>query len=209
MKYTGLGYSIYHWFASIPPKLKFKTRDPLTPDEKKQLIEMLAKDYYIILTGNNYYASSIAVKLFTRIKTGKWTKYSHVFMNCDYVDSPEDVFDFKFMEATSKGVHYSRFDEVFDCETICLLSPKNMSKTEWTKVIDKLVENNGKPYDDLFQLADDSRLSCVELVRNALKGDGQYDQNFSNLEYMIQKDGNLLPQMFKDCPDFLISYENT
>ena len=130
-------------------------------------------------------------------------------MNCDFMASPADVDKFKFMEATVTGVHYSTFDEVFDCDTVCLLSPKNMPNKEWTDVIDKLVKENGKPYDDLFQLADESHISCVELVRDALEADDQYKTNFANLEALIQKEGNLLPQMFRECSDFEVVYENT
>jgi len=91
---------------------------------------------------------------------------------------------------------------------VCLLSPANMDNKEWSKIIDALVKNKDKPYDDLFQLADDTHISCVELVRDALKADGNYDENFGHLEYMIQKEGNLLPQMFRGCSDFVVVYEN-
>lgn len=207
MKYKGILYSIYHWLASIPPKVQFRTKDPLTPEEKREIINRLASGYYIILTGNNYHLSSLAVKFMSWVKTGTWSRYSHVLMNCDYLDHPADVFDFKFMEATVSGVHYSTFEEVFDCDSVCLLSPANMDNKEWSKIIDALVKNKDKPYDDLFQLADDTHISCVELVRDALKADGSYDDNFGNLEYMIQTEGNLLPQMFRDCPDFIVFYE--
>ena len=207
MKYKGILYSIYHWLASIPPKVQFRTKDPLTPEEKREIINRLASGYYIILTGNNYHLSSLAVKFMSWVKTGTWSRYSHALMNCDYLDHPADVFDFKFMEATVSGVHYSTFEEVFDCDSVCLLSPANMDNKEWSKIIDALVKNKDKPYDDLFQLADDTHISCVELVRDALKADGSYDDNFGNLEYMIQTEGNLLPQMFRDCPDFIVFYE--
>ena len=208
MKYKGILYRIYHWLASIPPKVQFRTKDPLTPEEKREIIKRLASGYYIILTGNNYHLSSLAVKFMSWVKTGTWSRYSHALMNCDYLDHPADVLDFKFMEATVSGVHYSTFEEVFDCDSVCLLSPANMDNKEWSKIIDALVKNKDKPYDDLFQLADDTHISCVELVRDALKADGSYDDNFGNLEYMIQKEGNLLPQMFRDCPDFVVVYEN-
>lgn len=200
-------YEFYHWLASIPPKIKFKTRDPLTPEEREEIIKLLASGYYIILTGNRYHLSSVLVRIMTFLKTWKWSPYSHALMNCDFMTKPEDVDKFKFMEATSVGVHYSNFNEVFDCDSVCILTPLNMKNEAWTKVIDNLLVYNGKPYDDLFQLSDSNRISCVELVRDALKADPDYQQNFSNLEQLITWEGNLMPAMFRDCADFKVVYE--
>lgn len=207
MKYSGLIYRIYHWFAQIPPMIRFKTKDPLTPEEKQKIINLLASGYYIILTGNNYHLSSLFVKFMTLIKLKKKTRYSHVLMNCDFMEKPEDVGRFKFMEATVAGVHYSTFDEVFDCDTVCLLSPTHMKNERWTEVIDALLRYNGRPYDDLFQLADQNYISCVELVRIALMANNEYNENFAKFEEMIIQEGNLLPQMFRDCEDFKVVYE--
>lgn len=208
MKYNGLLYKVYHWFASIPPKIQFKTKTPITPEDRQKIIQLLASGYYIILTGNKYHLSSIIVKLMTYIKLGKPTRYSHVLMNCDFMERPEDVGQFKFMEATVAGVHYSTFDEVFDCDSVCLLSPTNMKNEEWTRVIDTMIRYKGFPYDDLFELSDSTHISCVELIRVALMGNPGYNIQFRNLENMIKKEGNLLPQMFKDCEDFKVVYES-
>jgi len=201
-------YRIYHWLASIPPRIQFKNRDPLTDDERAELAKLLASGYYIILTGNSYHLSSIFVKVMTFLKTGRWTRYSHVLMNCDFMTDPRDVDKFKFMEATVTGVHYSTFNEVFDCDAVCILTPSNMSNEAWTKVIDQLLLYNGRPYDDLFQLSDSTRISCVELVRDALKGDPNYRINFGKLEELIWWEGNLVPHMFRECSDFKVVYEN-
>lgn len=206
--YTGPIYKAYHWLASIPPKIQFRNRDPLTKEERQHLISLFAKGYYIILTGNNYHLSSIAVKTMGWLKTGKYSRYSHALMNCDNFDSPDDVDDFKFMEATVAGVHYATFDQVFDCDTVCILSPSYISNEEWTGVIDELIRHEGKPYDDLFRISDNSHISCVELVRNALMKEPEYEKSFCHFESMIKKEGNLLPQMFRDCPDFEVVYEN-
>lgn len=206
--YDSFWYKIYNRLASIPPRIKFKTKNPLTLEEKRQLIHLLATGYYIILTGNNSHLSSKLVKWMSWFKLRKPVKYSHVLMNCDFMDSPEDVYDFKFMEATVTGVHYSIFEEVFDCDTVCLLSPKNLTNKQWTIIIDKLVSYEGTPYDDLFQLADETHISCVELVRNSLKkGLLDYDRRFASFEAMIEKEENLLPEMFRDCEDFKVIFE--
>lgn len=194
-------YTIYHWIAKQIPKIQIKNRNPLSESEKQRLAKQLASNYYIILTANNYHLSSIMVRVLTFLKTGKWPRFSHVLMNVDFMTTPERD-KFKFMEATVKGVHYSTFDEVFDCTDFCLLSPDAVDLKQFTNVIDRMVENKDKPYDDLFDLLDDKRISCVELVRNALKQISNYQQHFSNFEALIQSTRTLTPEDFYICVDF-------
>jgi hypothetical protein len=35
-----------------------------------------------------------------------------------------------------------------------------------------------------------------------------YEDAFGNFEDMISREGNLLPQMFRECQDFEVVYEN-
>jgi uncharacterized protein YycO len=115
--------------------------------------------------------------------------------------------DFRLIEATGSGTHYSPFDLVFRVHGVVLLKPKNMSAEHWTKVMDKANSELGKPYDSLFDLRNDQRLSCVELVRSALMAEPDYEKNFANFEAMIKSRKNLTPQMFYECEDFEIVYE--
>jgi len=204
--YTTIFYKIYHWFAVIPGKVILNKRNNITEEDKIILANLLANGYYIILTGGNNHLSNIVVSFLSLIKTGKWAKYSHVLMNCDNITDPTDRNSFKFIEATAVGVHYSTFDEVFACDNVCLLTPKEISNEEWTAIIDRSIECRGKPYDDLFDLSDDTHLSCVELVLTALKAI-DYEYHFQNLIKMINKSGNLVPQMYRDCPDFIVEIE--
>lgn len=199
-------YKIYSFLAKIPSKIYLPGKIEISENDKKILAEKLADDYYIILTGTNNHLSAIFVKILTFLKLGRWPKFTHALMNCDNIIDAKDTKSFKFVEATAVGVHYSTFDEVFKCDCVCLLSPKNISQEEWTTIIDALTIQNGKPYDDLFDLMDDSKVSCVELVLNALK-ESNYEDNFANLEKMIKRRRNLLPIMFRDCPDFDITFE--
>lgn len=205
--YNTIFYKIYHFIAVIPGTVVLNKRNNVTEEDKIILANLLANGYYIILTGGDNRLSNVVVSFLSFIKTGKWAKYSHVLMNCDNITDPNDRDSFKFMEATSVGVHYSTFDEVFSCDKVCLLTPKDISNEEWTSIIDKLVEEHGKPYDDLFNLSDDTHLSCVELVLNALKA-VDYQSHFQNLINMIKDKGNLVPQMYRDCLDFIVAYEN-
>lgn len=203
-KYLAPWYKFYHWIAMLPGKISWSNKKAITEQDKQELARLLSSGYYIILTGDRSHLSSIVVSLLSWIKTGTWARYSHALMNCDNITDATDTKSFKFMEATSVGVHYSTFDEIFHCDTVCLLTPKNISNEDWTKIIDALLKQKGRPYDDLFDLADSSHVSCVELVLNALEA---ADYEFVNLKDLIKQEGNLVPQMYRTCSDFTVTYE--
>jgi hypothetical protein len=205
-KYNTILYKFYNKIASIPGKIYWSKRSRITDSDKQQIAQVLASGYYIILTGERHYLSSVIISLLSWIKTGVWADYTHVLMNCDNITDANNTAGFKFVEATGTGVHYSAFDQVFNCDTVCLLSPKNISNTEWTKIIDALLAQQGKPYDDLFDLSDDTRVSCVELVLNALRA-ADYHEKFANLQSLIEKENNLVPQMYRSCQDFTVIFE--
>lgn len=206
-KYDTLWYKAYNYFASLPSKIVWRYKGLITAEQKVELAKHLSNGYYIILTGSHGHLSSIIVSLLSFIKTGKWARYSHVLMNCDNITDPADTQSFKFVEATAVGVHYSTFDEVFNCDSVCLLTPKNVSNDEWTAIIDSLLKQKGKKYDDLFDLSDSTRVSCVELVLDALKA-ADYKDDFPDLEKLIEKEGNLVPQMYRTSEDFIVAYED-
>lgn len=205
-KYSSVFYSVYHWFAQQAPKIQWSKRHAITDAERDDIAKALASGYYIILVGNKSHLSSVIVSFLSWLKTGKWAKYSHVLMNCDNITNPDERHAFKFVEADVKGVVYTTFDQVFECDFVCLLTPKNVKNDEWTKIIDALVNQVGKPYDDLFDLADSTRASCVEVVLDALEA-ADYTKEFSNLKRMIAEEGNLIPQMYRECPDFIVALE--
>jgi len=204
--YSTLAYKAYHWLADIPSKISWSKKHAFTEVDKEQLAELLASGYYVILTGNRSHLSSVLVCFLSWVKTGVWAQYSHALMNCDNITDPSDRSSFKFVEATSVGVHHSTFDEITECDTLCVLTPKNISNVEWTAIIDALVKQEGTPYDDLFDLSDTTHISCVESVLDALKA-ADYADDFANLAAMIDDTGNLVPQMYRNCPDFTVTFE--
>lgn len=206
-KYETVWYKLYNIVASIPSKISWRKKGLISESQKTELAVHLAQGYYIILTGSRSHLSSIIVSFLSWIKTGVWAKYSHVLMNCDNITDASDRNSFKFMEATAIGVHYSTFEDVFNCDYICLLTPKAVDNEEWTKIIDTLLKQKDKKYDDLFDLSDNSRVSCVELVLNALK-ESNYKNDFQDLEHLIQEKGNLVPQMYRSSYDFVVTYES-
>jgi len=205
-KYETVWYKLYNKIASLPSKISWRTKGKLTITDKEEIAKHLSRGYYIILTGSTSHLSSVIVSLLSWIKTGVWATYSHVLINCDNITDATDTTSFKFMEATATGVHYSTFDEIFNCDHVCLLTPHSVSNEEWTKIIDGLLKQKGKKYDDLFDLADSTRVSCVEVVLNALKA-ADYENDFKDLERLINEQGNLVPQMYRQSQDFKVTYE--
>ena len=178
----------------------------LNEEDWEFLRTALAKDHYIILTRNDSHFSTYLVSLGNVITTGKFSHWGHALMNTEGDNTIGNI-GFKLMEATSSGVHCSTFQEVFRCDSVALLKPKNMTIEDWTAVFEKLLKQDGKKYDDLFDLADDQQLSCVELVRTALQSLPDYSIMFANLEEMIVKYGNLTPEMYYTCTDFEVVWE--
>ena len=179
----------------------------LTYYERKKIKTYCADNYYIILINRKSHFTTYALGLLAFLKTGKWPTYSHALMNVDSESKIINWKKFKFMEATIKGVNWVGFNKVFNCDKVCLLKPKNVSLEEWDSVMTKLLTQRHKKYDTLFDLSDDTRVSCVELVRIALKAVDDYEKKFYHFENMIESVGNLTPQMFRDCEDFEVFYE--
>lgn len=194
--------AIIIWIGTV----HWKPSNLLTATEQQSVVRLLMSDYYIILTRRNNHLSTYATFFTSLLYTGKFSFWSHAMMNLE--DQVNGVEDFRIVEAIGDGVEYTPFDKALDVNSIVLLKPKHLTISDWTTILDKAKSEVGKPYDNLFDLANDKALSCVELVRTALKAEPDYDKNFAAFEAMIAKAGNqLTPQMFYDCEDFEIAYE--
>jgi hypothetical protein len=186
-------------------KISWTSFVEITPIEKLKIKRLLETNYYIIVTRRTNHLSTYFIGLsevFLRFKFGYW---AHAVMNLEDTVTVET--DFRIMEATGKGVHYTEFDKVFDVQSVALLIPRSMTVEDWTSILDKAKEQLGKPYDTLFNIADDSKISCIELVRTILKDLPDYDVKFKNFEAMIAKSKNVTPQMLYDCKDFEVVFE--
>lgn len=186
-------------------KIHWSPSNTLTLEEQSHIRELLKKDYYIMLSRRNNHLSTYLISFANFILSGKFSYWSHAFMNTE--NDVKNDSDFRIVEALQTGVEFTPFDKVFDVNGIVLLKPKNMSIDKWTSVLDKARTEIGKPYDNLFDLKNDKALSCVELVRTALMAEPDYIENFADFENLIRSRGNLTPQMFYDCKDFEIVYE--
>lgn len=179
----------------------------LTNSDLDKLKVLLAGEYYLILTQRTSHLTSWLIGILSFIKTRKWPDYTHVLMNLDLVENADEFDRFKLMEATNSGVHFSTFMEVFNCDSVCILQPRNFDKDKWSAVMKELALQLGKGYDNLFDIMDDSHVSCVEMVLDSLRADPDYKTDFANLQSMIDKVKNLTPQMYRDSSDFTVVFE--
>ena len=215
MNYNGLLYWALHGVTRVLSSIQWvKLRAlfnggrkyDLTEQEKHYCAQILRSGHYLILTEHKSYLTTYLIGALCLIKTGKWPTYCHVLMNLD-VGNPDSDTGFKLMEATNAGVHYSSFEEVFGCDNICIIQPKNMDLKEWQHVMQELATQLGKQYDDFFNINDESHVSCVEMCLESLKASPTFEADFPHLNEMIKKVGNLTPQMYRECLDFNIVYE--
>lgn len=191
------------FFVKLIARVRWKTNTFLSDREKDLIREKLTKDYYIILTRKDNHLSTFFINLGHFLLTGKWGYYSHSLVNLE--DEVKNDNDFRLIEATGAGVHYSTFSFVFDTvQSVALLAPKNVSIEEWTAALDKTKMYLGVPYDNLFNLKNTLEINCVELIYLAIKEIPDYKSKFSNFEKLALRKKKLTPQMFVDCDDFEI-----
>lgn len=194
------------WAIKLMAKIHWKQRDSLTSTDDMKLKEMFANDYYIIATRRGNYFTTFCIAFGNFFLTGRWGFYSHVLMNLEDEVKTDD--DFRFIEATGKGTHYSGYKDVFSTvDAVALIKPKNMPIEEWTKALDAIKVYLGTPYDNLFDLKSDMEINCVELIRLALEKTPNYSTNFAEFEKMVAKKKKLTPDMFVECSDFEVVYK--
>ena len=196
--------TLFSRFAKWIGSVSWKADKEIPVYSKERIKELLKSNYYIILTRRSNHLSTYiigALELLMRFKIGYW---SHALMNLE--DTVTTVDDFRLLQATGKGVDYATFDEVFDVQSVALLKPKCMTIDEWTEVLDTAKRQVGKQYDSLFDIKNDDKVSCIELVRIILMAQTNYKEDFANFEAMITKYKNVSPQMLFDCDDFEVDY---
>lgn len=186
-------------------KVHWRPRRQLSTTDQQLVRERLRTGYYIIVTHRHNHLSTFFVGLGNFLLTGRWGRWSHALMNLE--DEVTTDADFRLIEATGEGTHFSPFDRVFDVDACALLKPRRMTAEDWTGLLDHAKTALGRPYDTLFNLASDHELSCVELVRWVLMNKPGYAEDFAAFEALIKKRRNLTPSMFYECPDFEVVLE--
>lgn len=214
MKYDSTWYKIWDKITNVVAKIHwcpFRAMFnggkywSLTEQDHEFLRKELKQNYYVILTARSCHLSTYLIRILSMIKGDDGAYYAHALMNME--DDVQDDQDYRIIEATGVGVHYSTFMEAFDVDAVALLKPKNISIEDWNAAFDSAKADIGKPYDDVFDLSDKSHVSCVELVLNALQKIDNYEAKFPSLVKMVKEVGNLTPQMFRTCEDFEVHWE--
>lgn len=171
-----------------------------------RLRSLLKGGYYIILTRRKCHLTTYLIALTSYLATGKMSHYTHALMNVE--GDIGNNMDYKLIEATGEGVHWSTFMQVFDCDSVVLLQPMSVSQDEWSAVMDAVKDEWGQEYDLLFDINEASKVSCVEMVWQGLKKIPHYEQMFPELVKLIAKENNeLTPQMLLDCKDMQVVFE--
>lgn len=185
----------------VSAKFNCGKRFKLTSNEWFLLRNMLAENYYIILTWRNTHLSSYLTSIAHFFTRGSLGVFSHALMNLE--DDVSIYGEFRLIEATSSGVGYSKFENVFDCDRVCLLRPRGTTPEEWTFVMDALKAQHGKSYDSVYDFQKSNRLSCTELVWMALKHVPNYEEKFRHFyNDIVLNKGRILPDDFMKCKDF-------
>lgn len=193
-------------FIKAIAKVHWHQRKLLSNNDADSLKTKFTANYYIIVTRKSNYLTTFFISLGNFLLTRHWGYYSHVLMN--FEDEVIADTDFRFIEATGTGTHFSTFDTVFGkVDAVALIRPKNITLIEWTNVLDKAKTYLGVPYDNLFDLKNTLEINCVELVRIALQTLPDYDEKFAEFEKMVAKDKKLTPDMFYNCQDFEVINE--
>jgi len=200
---TGLSAKI-HWtrtqaFINGGVYYKLQERD------HDKIRSILLKDYLIILTRRKCHLTTYLIALASWFSTGKPSHYTHALMNVE--GDITNHMDYKLIESTSPGVHWSTFMEVFDCDSVVLLKPKGIPLSEWTICLDTVKSEYGKKYDILFDVHQDKQVSCVEMVYQGLKKLPNFEMQFPKLIKLVEKFDAVEPQMLRDCGELEIVFE--
>jgi hypothetical protein len=204
IKITGF-FSSVHWprtQAVINGGLYYS----LAEKDHDALRLMLKTGYYVILTRRKSHLTTYLIALASWLATKRPAYYTHALMNVE--GDIDNNIDFKLIEATAPGVHYSTFMQVFDCDAVAVLKPRGETIEHWTLVLDEVKKSYGSAYDNLFDISEANSVSCVEMVYQGLIKLPDYRNRFPNLIKLIeQSNGDLTPQMLYDCGDLEIVFE--
>ncbi len=167
---------------------------------------LLKENYLIVLTRRKSHLTTYIIFVLNYLYTRKKPYYTHAFMNVE--GDITNNMDYKIIEATASGVHYSTFMQVFDCDSVVLLKPKGVPLTEWTAVLDNVKAQLGLPYDNIFDITTKTSVTCAEMVYQGLLSLPDYQKRFPKLLSLLEAEKhNLAPQNFYECGDFDIVYE--
>lgn len=184
----------------------------LTSDDVRSALAKLSTGRYIILIRRNTHFTTYLIGTAHLLATLIWpTKYrkahmgfwSHACLHLE--DESLREIDLQIIEAVGQGVKISEFWDVLNCDSICLLKPKNYSEDEFEKVIAWARTLIGRPYDNVFNIKDDKEISCVEAAYSSLLAADP--KGLPSLSEWVDRVNNLTPDMIYECGDFDVELE--
>lgn len=173
----------------------------LTPEDHQQILDVLKKGNYIILTRRETHLSTHMANLAHWLLTGRLGYYSHACMNVEA--SEEGLIDnARFLESVGSGVRIAKFMEIFNCDAVCILKPIMPGRMSWENAVSAGLRKIGSDYDLFFDIRDRSKFSCVEIMLFCIEQITNYKARFHGLLAMIDNEKNLTPDMFIECGSF-------
>lgn len=176
----------------------------LSEEDQQKIKHLLTNNYYVILIRRDTHLTTYLISLGSFIKTFKFGFWGHAL--CNVEDDVKTDDDYKLVEATKTGVHFSKFGDVFNCDSVALMRPKYMPLAEYTTMLDDYLSEIGKEYDFILDVSNSERVSCVEVIYAAIIRNESQDK-FPNLMKMVKEIKNLTPDMLYDCNDFIVDFE--
>lgn len=190
----------WNFFKKLFNKGKYYELTDIELDEIRRKTRL---DYFFIMTRRKTHLTTWLISIGSWIKTGKLGYWSHSLMNIEY-EWPNSGTEYRFIEATREGVHFSDFMKVFDCDSVCLRRPKNFTYVEWLDCFDAAIEDLGKKYDSMCDLRDEGKLNCGELLLHIVK---KHSDKFPHLFAIVEKMNIIIPDMWYDSDDLITCYE--
>lgn len=206
-----IGSSLAAWISSITwlPLYALVNHGiyySLVEEDHDKIRALLKENYFIALTRRKAHLTTYLIALGSFFMFKKFDHYTHAFMNVE--GDITNNMDYKIIEATAIGVHFSTFMQVFDCDSVVFLKPRGLPIDAWTMVLDVVKKEYGKQYDTLFDITDEERVSCVEMIYQGLRKLPAYDIHFPQLAALLRANDNILtPQALYDCGDLEIVFE--
>lgn len=160
------------------------------------IMEILEKGNYLILVRRKSHLTTHLIAFAYFLRTGRWGYWAHAVCNVESDGA------FKLVEATVKGVHWSKFNQVFNCDSMVILKFKNFTQKELDKAAANILKEIGKPYDDLFNFMDDKRMSCIEVWYHMVKDLPGAEDKIRAFKGMLETGIKINPQDLYECSDF-------
>lgn len=172
----------------------------LTTSQHNEVVQIWSAMNTITLTRRNSHLTTYLIAIGHFLVTGRFKMYwAHALFN----DGTEAI------EAIGKGVVRNPSSKVLDVDGVAVLIPKHLHLISWQMILEEARRHveEGTQYDNLFDAMNDNEVSCIELIYDALKEIENHRELWPNFFGLVEREGNVTPQMLYDSGDFEVIYE--